>query len=97
PAGAMRTALLRLLQADQVAGVLDAPVEECAARIGEADRDAAIGSLGRTGQRIGPFRLLRMLGEGGMAVVYLAERDDPHFHQQVAIKLLRRGLYSEAD
>jgi len=43
-------------------------------------------------QQIGPYRLLRLLGEGGMGVVYLAERSD--IGGQVAIKLLRDGWLS---
>ena len=46
----------------------------------------------RAGQRLGPFRLVRQIGEGGMAVVYLGERDDGAFVQQVAVKILRRSL-----
>jgi len=43
-------------------------------------------------RRIGPYRLLRELGHGGVGVVYLAERIDGAYHQQVAIKLLQRHL-----
>ncbi|HEX4228367.1 MAG TPA: protein kinase [Bryobacteraceae bacterium] len=39
----------------------------------------------------GPYRLLRILGRGGMGVVYLAERADGEVQQQVAIKLLNAG------
>ncbi|MEE9329696.1 MAG: serine/threonine-protein kinase, partial [Parvularculaceae bacterium] len=39
--------------------------------------------------RIGPYRLTRKIGEGGMGMVYLGERDDDEFSQQVAIKLGR--------
>ncbi len=39
-------------------------------------------------QRLGPYRLLEVLGEGGMGVVYLAERADGQFNKQVAIKLM---------
>ena len=45
-------------------------------------------------ETIGPFRILERIGEGGLAVVYLAERHEP-FHQRVAIKLLKRGLETE--
>src|SRR5215813_623065 len=36
--------------------------------------------------RIGPFRILHKIGEGGMGCVYLARRDDAEFDQRVAIK-----------
>ena len=42
-------------------------------------------------ERIGAWRIIRRLGEGGMAVVYLAERDDGEFRQRVALKALRAG------
>lgn len=49
--------------------------------------------------RIGPYRILRTLGAGGMGEVYLAERADAEFEQQVAIKVvhggtLARGVHS---
>jgi predicted Ser/Thr protein kinase/tetratricopeptide (TPR) repeat protein len=37
----------------------------------------------------GPYRLVRLLGSGGMGAVYLAERNDGEIKQQVAIKMLR--------
>ncbi|MDQ6699731.1 MAG: serine/threonine-protein kinase, partial [Acidobacteriota bacterium] len=37
----------------------------------------------------GPYRLVRMLGSGGMGTVYLAERIDGEIQQKVAVKLLR--------
>ena len=43
-------------------------------------------------QQIGPYRLLRLLGEGGSGVVYLAERS--HLGGFVAIKLLRHAWMS---
>ena len=43
------------------------------------------------GRRVGPFRLLREIGRGGMGTVWLAERADGQFAQQVAIKLIRSG------
>lgn len=46
-------------------------------------------------QFIGPYRLVRELGRGGMGVVYLAMRDDGAFRKSVAIKLLLREAVSE--
>ena len=46
------------------------------------------------GRRVGPYRLLRELGRGGMGTVYLAERADG-FEQRVAVKLLKRGMDSD--
>ncbi len=43
---------------------------------------------------IGPYRLLRKLGEGGMSRVYLAVREDG-FQRLVALKVIRRGLKSD--
>ncbi len=48
-----------------------------------------------TQQRIGPYRILRELGHGGMGAVYLAERADGQFHKQVAIKLVHPQLSTE--
>jgi serine/threonine-protein kinase len=88
-----RTALRRLLAADDGSGFLDTPATEYAARLA-ADEVTADGLIG---QRIGAFRLVRTLGRGGMAAVFLGERVDADFEQNVAIKLLRRGLYSELE
>ena len=49
------------------------------------------------GRRIGAYQVDRELGRGGMSRVFLAERADGHFKQQVALKLLRPGLDSDLD
>jgi serine/threonine protein kinase/tetratricopeptide (TPR) repeat protein len=49
--------------------------------------DAANASDWHEGDRVGPYRLVKPLGEGGMAEVWLAERADGAFKRQVAIKL----------
>ena len=45
---------------------------------------------GREGELIDRFRLIRVLGEGGAGVVYLAEEVDQDLHHQVALKLLHQ-------
>ena len=46
--------------------------------------------------RLGPYRILREIGRGGMGAVYEAERDDGEFHQRVAIKVIKRGMDTDA-
>lgn len=48
-----------------------------------------------SGKQIGAYRLLSELGRGGMGAVFLAERADGEFSQQVAIKLIKRGMDSD--
>ncbi|MDX2149824.1 MAG: protein kinase [Bryobacteraceae bacterium] len=48
------------------------------------------------GRRIGPYLVLFEVGRGGMGTVYRAIRADDEFQKQVAIKLVKRGLDSEA-
>lgn len=51
--------------------------------------DAADGSM------VGPYRIEKEIGRGGMSVVYLAVRDG-EFRQRVAIKLIKRGMDTDA-
>ena len=44
------------------------------------------------GTRIGSYRVLEALGEGGMGRVYLVERDDGSYRQRAALKLLAPGF-----
>ncbi|HTU18363.1 MAG TPA: tetratricopeptide repeat protein [Gemmataceae bacterium] len=45
------------------------------------------------GGRVGPYRLVEQIGEGGMGVVWLAEQTEP-VHRRVAVKVIRAGLDS---
>ena len=60
-------------------------VEQAAAAAAEDDENAS-------GRRVGPYRIVRLLGRGGMGAVYLAVRDDDEFHKEVAIKTLKFEL-----
>lgn len=45
------------------------------------------GQAARTGDQVGPYRLLQPIGYGGMGMVWLAERSDGRFNRRVAVKL----------
>ena len=77
-----------LLLAHQVDSDNDV-MEECAA---DAARFRRTPDHTRIGSRIGAYKVLREIGHGGMGTVYLAERDDEQYRQQVAIKLINPGL-----
>ena len=59
----------------------------------EIDRDDAMVA---SGQLIGAYRVVRKLGRGGMGAVYLAERADEQYKKRVAIKLIKRGMDTDA-
>jgi tetratricopeptide (TPR) repeat protein len=91
----LREELMRLAAADGLGeGPLDRSLGGYARALGEIP---SVTGAARTGQRIGPFRILRGIGEGGMASVFLAQREDADFDQTVALKLLRLGALSEME
>lgn len=48
------------------------------------------------GRTIGRYRILSLIGEGGVGAVYRAVHENADFEQPVAIKLLKRGMDSTA-
>jgi serine/threonine-protein kinase len=48
-----------------------------------------------SGRRLGPYRLLGLIGQGGMGDVYRAVRDDDHFKKLVAVKVVRAEMATE--
>ena len=46
----------------------------------------------RAGQQVGPYRIIREIGRGGMGAVFLAERADGEFEQRVALKVVHRSF-----
>jgi serine/threonine-protein kinase len=55
---------------------------------------APSGDAGAPPPRVGPYRIVRPLGRGGMGVVYLAEQTEP-VRREVAIKVLANGVDSD--
>src|SRR4051812_7499768 len=81
---ALRREVERLLAADAREGVfLDRPAGEVLGLILDDQGEQ---------QRLGPYRLLRAIGRGGMGTVFLAMRDDEQYERLVAVKILRSGF-----
>ena len=93
---ALRAEVLALLHADAAATRatgMHEQVPDLVAGLAQelTGRSVAGVSAVRSGDRLGAFRLVREVGRGGMGAVWLAERADGQFLQQVAIKLIRGG------
>ncbi len=58
---------------------------------GNAARTAGIPGEETIGSRIGRYKLLQKLGEGGCGVVYLAEQKEP-VRRRVALKIIKLGM-----
>ncbi|MEP7042274.1 MAG: serine/threonine-protein kinase [Dokdonella sp.] len=88
---AERAAVTALLSADDVGPALfDTSVTDW---VHQLDGDPAdVHAL--IGQRVGPYRIIELLGQGGSAVVFRATRTIGDAEQTVALKLLQNGLFS---
>jgi hypothetical protein len=83
---ALRREVEELLAADAAPGAfLDRPALTAPAR----PADAAVGT------RVGPFKLLQKIGEGGMGAVYMADQEEP-VKRRVALKVIRHGMDSRS-
>jgi serine/threonine protein kinase/tetratricopeptide (TPR) repeat protein len=87
-----RAQVERMLAADAIEGELLSTGD--AARAARAIGDTCVADALPAGSRIGPFELVEILGEGGSSTVFRAFRDAEGVRQEVAIKLLARGLYT---
>src|SRR5262245_34248482 len=85
--GALRHRVERLLQA-HVPG--DSFLEKPSPQLLPTTHEAAE----RPGTRIGAYKLLQKIGEGGMGVVYMAEQESP-VRRMVALKIIRPGMDSQ--
>lgn len=88
----LRREVESLLAADAAAGdFLALPAADAALEILQREE-----STGLEGTRVDRYELVRELGRGGMGVVYLARRADDEYQQEVALKLIKRGMDTDS-
>ena len=92
--GSIRAEVLAMLQQQERAFSWFDGMESELARLTPEDPEEETATA-REGTTIGPYRIIRELGRGGMGIVYLAERLEPQVEQRVALKLIRRGRESD--
>src|SRR5258707_12489719 len=80
---------------DQANSILERPAFESAAIVApqSAGTDGPAAQQEAAGTRLGPYKLLQKIGEGGMGTVWLAEQQEP-IRRLVALKVIRTGLDS---
>src|SRR5262245_19056747 len=84
---ALRREVEDLLRHDQEGAIfLDSPPIDVRAIPTEPPTDKEF-----PGARIGPYKLLEQIGEGGMGVVYVAEQTEP-VRRRVALKIIKPGM-----
>jgi eukaryotic-like serine/threonine-protein kinase len=81
----LRARVAEMLALDESSSPL---LDAAPAELAEALRPPAPG--GYAGRTVGPYRIVREIGRGGMGTVYLAERED--VGKRVALKVVRGGL-----
>src|SRR5262249_15854261 len=74
------------------AGHSDIPVNsQPGARPGEGGEQATGAAVEGPGTRVGPYKLIEQIGEGGFGVVFMAEQQHP-VRRKVALKVLKPGM-----
>src|SRR4051794_19250824 len=88
---------LALLASHDRAGVfLEKPAVMLLRPTGGTDAPEDEGLDPNVGRSIGSYYIESRIGHGGMGAVYLARRADQAFERRVAIKMIRRGMDSDA-
>ncbi|TPE63307.1 serine/threonine protein kinase [Sandaracinobacter neustonicus] len=87
----VRARLESMLEADRIASMGTGNAQ--ALRTGAAA--IGIGGDGQLPDRIGQYRILALIGRGGMGAVYRATRDTGDFAHETAIKVIKPGLLSD--
>jgi len=90
----LRDEVLSLLRYDT--GVSPVTTESPLLDALQASAASLVADAPSAGRMLGPYRIEREIGRGGMSVVYLAARADGEFRKRVAIKLIKRGMDTQA-
>jgi len=93
---ALRAEVIDLLEAHEADdSFLDSRALDAAGSAGIRHIDSSTGpAIEGPGDRIGPYKLLQVIGEGGFGIVYMAEQDAP-IRRRVALKLIKPGMDSK--
>jgi serine/threonine protein kinase len=97
----MRRRIEALLQShEQASGFLEAPCvptretsDELPGKFVDPRATSGFTPTEGPGSRVGPYKLLQKIGEGGMGVVYMAEQEHP-VRRKVALKIIKPGMDS---
>lgn len=76
---------------DSAAAILDMTLAEAFPELFEADHARSL-----LGLRVGAYELVRVIASGGMGSVYVAQRADGQYEQEVAVKLINHRMASQA-
>src|SRR3954468_7809652 len=83
---ALRSRVEALLKAHEAAGAF---LEEPAA--GPMQKTVLMPAEERPGDKLGHYKILQKIGEGGCGIVYMAEQDEP-VRRRVALKVIKLGM-----
>ncbi|MCG8403684.1 MAG: serine/threonine-protein kinase [Phycisphaerales bacterium] len=79
-----------LINSDDVPDFLQTPAAEAFPDLFEQEHPSSL-----IGQHVGAYKVIKLLGSGGMGAVYLAARADGQYEKNVAIKLIQHRMISE--
>jgi serine/threonine protein kinase len=85
---ALRREVLSLLAVDTAAARFEQPLP---IMLAPPDAETPLPA----GHRVGPYAIVRVIGRGGMGIVYLGRRADEAYQREVAIKVVRPGPEAE--